>query len=151
MFSLKYYNIDRITLANITEEEKEKIILILWCLVLFIGLLCLTKSGQLNDSILCIYIKRNNDNDNDNDNDNNNNNNNNKCTWSQLSQRIFDRVIFRTSASWASVNLMSGLLFSYQNRSHFRRFRNWIPMMHANVGPTRPPWRGVSARPPFHK
>ena len=74
-----------------------------------------------------------------------------KRTWSQLSHIIFDRVIFLISASWASVNLMSGLLFSYQNRSHFLKFRNWIPMMQAKVGPTRPPCSGVSARPPYFK
>ena len=69
-------------------------------------------------------------------------------TWSQLSQITFESVILRISASCASVNRIRGLPFSYQNRSHFRRFRNWIPIMQAKVGPTRPPWRGVSARPP---
>ena len=62
-----------------------------------------------------------------------------------------ERVIFRISASWASVNRIKGLLFSYQNLSHFLRFRNWMPMMHAKVGPTRPPWRGVSDKPPVEK
>ena len=69
-------------------------------------------------------------------------------TSSQFSQMTFDNVILRISANWASVNLMRGLPFSYQKRSHFRKFLNWIPMIQAKVGPTRPPWRGVSARPP---
>ena len=69
-------------------------------------------------------------------------------TWSQLSQITLDKVILRISANWASVNLIRGLPFSYQNLSHFLRFLNWIPIMQANVGPTRPPWRGVSAKPP---
>ena len=58
------------------------------------------------------------------------------------------KVILRTSASWDSVNRMSGLPDSYQNRSHLRRFLNWMPMTQAKVGPTRPPCSGVSASPP---
>ena len=69
-------------------------------------------------------------------------------TSSQFSQMTFDNVILRISANCASVNLMRGFPFSYQKRSHFRKFLNWMPMIQAKVGPTRPPWRGVSARPP---
>ena len=31
--------------------------------------------------------------------------------------------------------------------SHFCRFLNWIPIMQAKVGPTRPPRRGDSDKP----
>lgn len=48
-------------------------------------------------------------------------------TLSQLSQTTRPRLAFRISVSCASVNLRRGLSPSYQNRSHFRKFRNWIP------------------------
>ena len=69
-------------------------------------------------------------------------------TWSQLSQVTLARLTFLISSSWASVNLMRGLPPSYQNLSHFLKFLNWIPMMQAKVGPTKPPCKGVSERPP---
>ena len=69
-------------------------------------------------------------------------------TWSQLLHMTLDKVTLRISASCASVNRISGFPFSYQKRSHFRKFRNWIPIIQANVGPTSPPCKGVSASPP---
>ena len=69
-------------------------------------------------------------------------------TSSPVSQITLERVTLLISASWLSVNLTRGFPVSYQKRSHLRRLRNWMPMMQAKVGPTRPPWRGVSARPP---
>ena len=67
---------------------------------------------------------------------------------SVLSQIIRAMLVFRISSSCASVNLIRGLPPSYQNRSHFLRFLNWMPMIHANVGPTSPPCKGVSESAP---
>ena len=68
--------------------------------------------------------------------------------WSQFSHINFDKVTFLISASWDSVNLVRGFPPSYQNLSHFLKLRNWIPIIQANVGPTKPPCKGVSAKPP---
>ena len=37
--------------------------------------------------------------------------------------------------------------FSYQKRSPFLKFLNWVPMIQANVGPTIPPLMGFSDSP----
>lgn len=96
-----------------------------------------------------------------------------------FSHNILANVAFRISASWASENLNNGLSVSnlygekkcyhlkclqrtriidakkrknnYQNLSHIFRCLNCKPMMHAKVGPTRPPFTGYSLRPPGNK
>ena len=72
-------------------------------------------------------------------------------TTSAFSQTILARVAFLISVSWDSVNLTAASEVSYQNLSHFLAFWNWIPMMQANVGPTRAPFRGTSLRPPVKR
>ena len=74
-----------------------------------------------------------------------------ESTVSQLSHSNLERVTFLISVSWESVNLTRGSEFSYQKRSHFLKFLNWIPIMQPNVGPKSPPWRGVSTKPPVNK
>ena len=72
-------------------------------------------------------------------------------TMSQFSQMTLASVIFLISVSCASLNFVEASLLSYQNRSHFFSFWNWMPMMQAKVGPTRAPCRGVSLRPPVKR
>ena len=72
-------------------------------------------------------------------------------TMSQFSQMILARVIFLICVSCASLKRMAASELSYQWRSHFFSFWNWIPMMQAKVGPTRAPWSGVSLRPPVKR
>ena len=72
-------------------------------------------------------------------------------TISQFSQTTFDRVNFRISFSWASLKRVEAASFSYQCRSHFLSFWNWIPMIQANVGPTKAPCSGVSLKPPVKR
>lgn len=89
---------------------------------------------------------------------------------SRLSQTILASVVLRISVNWASVKRTAGSSFSYlqcnqswlscsqlnvswtyQNRSHFLNCLNWMAMMQAKVGPTRPPCSGRSDMPPIAK
>ena len=72
-------------------------------------------------------------------------------TMSQFSQTTFDRVNFRISFNWASLKRVDAASFSYQWRSHFLSFWNWIPMIQAKVGPTNAPCNGVSLKPPVNR
>ena len=70
---------------------------------------------------------------------------------SQFTQITLANVSFRISVSCASENLTEASELSYQNRSHFFNFWNWIPMMQAKVGPTKAPCNGVSESPPVKR
>lgn len=95
---------------------------------------------------------------------------------SEFSQRRRAKATLRISANWASVKRPAWLPFSYQKRSQrlqiksngkcldsteqicefhpilgYLKLRNWLPMTQAKVGPTKPPWSGVSVKPPVHK
>ena len=72
-------------------------------------------------------------------------------TTSAFSQMILASVTFLNSVSWLSVKRTAASEVSYQNRSHFFSFWNWIPITQAKVGPTRAPFRGTSLRPPVNR